>query len=186
MSKLLKKLMAEEIINEFQSIDSFIIYGYEKLTAQETHALRSLCFEKEIKAKALKNTMAALAFSAKSFPEELKSFLNGATGIVYGSDIAAVAKLLVSFKEENKKIVIKGGYIPGKVLSGDDVEELSNIPSREELLSMLAGAFNAPLQQIATILAGPLSNVSNMMGDLTSKMEEKNIEKVGEAVAKAS
>jgi large subunit ribosomal protein L10 len=179
-------MMAEEVISEFQSIDSFIIYGYEKLTAQETHALRSLCVEKDMKAKALKNTMAALAFSAKSFPEELKSFLNGSTAIVHGSDIASVAKLLISFKEENKKIVIKGGYIPGKVLSSQDVEELSKIPSREQLLSMLAGAFNAPLQQIATIMAGPLTNVSNMMGDLTSKMDEKNIEKVGEAVAKAS
>lgn len=184
MSKLLKKRMAEELAKEVESVDSFLLYDYTGLKAQSVHGLRSSCFKEEVQAKVVKNTMAAIVFS-KSFPDELKDLLKGPTAMMYGGEsIASVAKLLVEFRKENKQLVIKGGYIPGKVLTPEDVEELSKVPSRIELLSMLAGAFEAPLQQIATILAGPATNISNVIGNLTSKMDENNIENVGEAVAK--
>lgn len=176
--------MAEELAKEVESIDSFVLYDYTGLEAQNTHSLRSNCFEQQVQARVLKNTIAGLVFS-KSYPEELKELLKGPTAMAYGGDsIASVAKLLVEFRKENKQLVIKGGYIPGKILSPEEVEELSKVPSREELLSMIAGTFEAPLQQVATILAGPLTNISSALGNLTSKMDENNIEKVGEAVAK--
>ncbi|BBM85572.1 50S ribosomal protein L10 [Candidatus Uabimicrobium amorphum] len=184
MSKLLKKRMADELTNEVESLESFLLYDYTGLKAEDVHSLRSACFEKEVKAKVVKNTMAKLALSSDSYPEEVKALFKGPTAMAYGGDsIASVAKLLVEFRKENKKLVIKGGYIPGKVLNADDVEALSKVPSREELLSMLAGVFQAPMQQIASILAGPPRNISNILSNLTSKMEENNIESVGDAAS---
>jgi large subunit ribosomal protein L10 len=181
MSKLLKKRMADELSTEVESIESFLLYDYTGLKAQDVHSLRSACFENEVKAKVVKNTMAKLALS-ESYPEEVNALFKGPTAMAYGGDsIASVAKVLVDFSKENKKLVIKGGYIPGKVLNAADVEALSKVPSKKELLSMLAGVFQAPAQQIATILAGPLTNISNVLNNLTSKMEDNKIENVGEA-----
>jgi large subunit ribosomal protein L10 len=183
MSKLLKKRMADELANEIESLESFLLYDYTGLKAEDVHKLRSTCFEKEVNAKVVKNTMAKLALS-ESYPKEIRTLFKGPTAMAYGGDsIASVAKILVDFRKENKKLVIKGGYIPGKVLNADDVEALSKIPSREELLSMIAGVFQAPMQQIANILAGPSRNISNILSNLTSKMEENNIESVGDAAS---
>ena len=184
MSKLLKKRMADELAQEVESLESFLLYDYTGLKAEDVHKLRSACFEKEVTAKVVKNTMAKLALSSDSYPEGVKKLFKGPTAMAYGGDsIASVAKLLVDFSKENKKLVIKGGYIPGKVLNADDVEALSKVPSRVELLSMLAGVFQAPMQQIASILAGPPRNIAYMLSNLTSKMEENNIESVGDAAS---
>ncbi|WP_372368586.1 50S ribosomal protein L10 [Candidatus Uabimicrobium sp. HlEnr_7] len=183
MSKLLKKRMAKELANEVESIGSFLLYDYTGLKAEQVHSLRSTSFEKEVTVKVVKNTMAKLALS-EDYPEEMKTLFKGPTAMAFGGDsIASVAKILVDFRKENKKLVIKGGYIPGKILNADDVEALSKVPSREELLSMLAGLFQAPTQQIANILDGPSRNISNIFNNLTSKMEENNIESVGDAAS---
>ncbi len=47
---------------------------------------------------------------------------------------------------------IKGGVIEGKVMTADEIITLAKLPSREDLLSMLAGALLANISKVAVAL----------------------------------
>ena len=85
--------------------------------------------------------------------EGLDDMLLGPSGITFvEGDIAGVAKALRDAAKANPLLVIKGGAMGGKVLSAKDVEALAELPSRDVLLAMFAGALQAPLVKTAGLL----------------------------------
>jgi large subunit ribosomal protein L10 len=63
----------------------------------------------------------------------------------------SVAKVLVEFAKEGP-LELKGGIVEGKVFTAEEVEQLSKLPTREELLAKLLGTMNAPMQNLAQVL----------------------------------
>ena len=78
--------------------------------------------------------------------------INSAVEAVAGSDVAATAKALRDAARTTPLLVLKGGHMAGKVMTSKDVEALAELPSREVLLSMFAGALQAPLVKTAGLL----------------------------------
>jgi large subunit ribosomal protein L10 len=91
----------------------------------------------------IKNTLALRAVSESGL---VKTKLKGPTGIVVGKDALAAAKVLTDFAKANdQKPEVKGGVYEGQEVDAKMIARLAAIPPREQLLSMLAGAFQAPL-----------------------------------------
>ena len=91
--------------------------------------------------------------AAKAGVEGLDEMLLGPSGITFVvGDVAAVAKALRDAAKANPLLVIKGGVMGGTLLSAKDVESLAELPSREVLLAMFAGALQAPLVKTAGLL----------------------------------
>ena len=67
-------------------------------------------------------------------------------------DIAGAAKALRDTSRTNPLLVLKGGSLGSKLLSADDIRALADLPSRDELLALIAGAFQAPLVKTASLL----------------------------------
>ena len=98
------------------------------------------------------DTLARLGAQAAGV-EGLESILIGPAAITFAKgDIAATAKALRDASKTMPLLVIKGGAMSGSVLSAKNVEALADLPSRETLLSMIAGAFQAPLVKTAGLL----------------------------------
>lgn len=130
----------------------------------------------------MKNKLATYALGEK-FPKEIKALFKGPIAMVYGGDIVRVSQILLDWnKKSEKKLDIKGGYIPGKVLSPKDVEMLAKVPARPVMLSMMAGSFQSPAQKMATITLAPMQKVSYSMQALVKKMEDKKVDKVSDAI----
>jgi large subunit ribosomal protein L10 len=75
--------------------------------------------------------------------------------LIYGfsEDAVAAAKVIADFAKGNDKLVIKGGAYAGKALNAEGVKALAAIPSKEVLLSQLAGLLKSPVQRTAAVLA---------------------------------
>ncbi len=75
--------------------------------------------------------------------------------LIYGfsEDAVAAAKVIADFAKGNDKLVIKGGAYAGKALNADGVKALAAIPSREVLISQVAGLLKSPIQRMAAVLA---------------------------------
>src|SRR5439155_3989193 len=82
---------------------------------------------------------------------------------------AAVAKSLRDFSRTNPALVIKGGVLGGTILSARDASALAELPSREQLLSQVAGAMAAPMQQLAGLLAAIPRNFAYGLRALADK-----------------
>jgi large subunit ribosomal protein L10 len=104
----------------------------------------------------VKNTLAQRALAANQVTA-LDQHLAGPTGLVLaGRDPLAAAKVLTDFQKEFEKPAIKIGLVDGKPVTPEQVKRLASLPSREQLLGQLAGAFQAPLAQFAGAMNGML------------------------------
>ncbi len=147
-----KVAVVDEVAAKLSSADAVIITEYRGLKVGQLAGLRRQLRDAGGEYKVFKNTLAKLG-AAKAGVEGLDEMLLGPSGITFVTgDVAAVAKALRDAAKANPLLVIKGGSMGGKVLSTKDVEALAELPSREVLLAMFAGALQAPLVKTAGLL----------------------------------
>jgi len=104
----------------------------------------------------VKNTLAKIA-AAEAGVEGLTELFRGPTAIAYcHGDPVRVAKAIQDFIKDKKKASIRGGKLERSVLSAAEVETLSTMPSREQLIAQLVGTIASPLSGLVNVLNGPI------------------------------
>ena len=144
----------QEVINEITEVvknnASFILFDYRGLTAEETAELRGKLRENDANYKVWKNTLAKRALDSLNY--NLDDCLEGPSAMAYSDDSIAPIKTLSEFAKEHKALEIKGGIVDGKVTDLDTIKKLSTIPSREELLTMLAAGLIGTVKDLSIAL----------------------------------
>jgi large subunit ribosomal protein L10 len=98
-----------------------------------------------VKYLVVKNTLIQRALAAKEI-SVLDEHLNGPTGVVFaGEDPISAAKVLADFVKEHERPTIKGGMLEGAAVTASEVARLASLPSRDQLLSQLAGTLQGPM-----------------------------------------
>ena len=98
--------------------------------------------------KVYKNTLASIAADNAGFGE-LKDSLTGPNAIAFGEDETAAARVMANFAKKHEALVLKAGIVEGKVVDTNTIKELSALPNREGMLSMLLSVLNAPVTSFA-------------------------------------
>jgi large subunit ribosomal protein L10 len=147
-----KVAVVEEIVARFQRADAVFVTEYRGLRVGQLATLRNTLRDGQSELKVYKNTLARLAAREVGL-DGLEEYLVGPTALAFvHGDIAAAAKALRDASKTNPLLVLKGGALGSNIVSADDVKALADLPSREELLARLAGAFQAPLVKTAGLL----------------------------------
>ena len=83
----------------------------------------------------------------------LNEYLEGPSAIAISKDDAtAPARIICKFAKGAEKLEVKAGVVEGTVYDVAGVQELSKIPSREELLSKFLGSIQSPITNFARVL----------------------------------
>ena len=143
-----KKNVVTEISDKFKNSGSTVIAEYRGLSVAEVTELRRKLREENVEMKVYKNTLASLAADAAGL-SDLKDVLTGPNALVFGPDETAASRVLAQFAKKHKALVLKGGIVEGKVVDLDTIKELSALPNREGMLSMLLSVLQAPVSQFA-------------------------------------
>ena len=143
-----KKNVVIEIADKFKNSGSTVIAEYRGLSVAEVTELRRKLREENVEMKVYKNTLASLAADAAGV-SDLKETLTGPNALVFGPDETAASRILAQFAKKHKALVLKGGIVEGKVVDLDTINELSALPNREGMLSMLLSVLQAPVAQFA-------------------------------------
>ncbi len=160
-----KEATVKELSEKFSSASATILTEYRGLTVKALKNLRRSLGDDATYAVA-KNTLTAIAAHEAGI-EGLDDQLSGPTAIAFVTgDVASVAKGIKNFAKENPALVIKGGYMDGKVLDTDTVKRLADLESREVLLAKMAGAMKANLSKAVYLFAAPLNQAARAMGAL--------------------
>jgi large subunit ribosomal protein L10 len=159
MARNPKSTAVEEITEEFRSSSAAVLTEYRGLTVAQLKTLRRSLGGNATYA-VVKNTLTKIA-AKDAGVEGLDDLLAGPSAIAFvKGDPVEAAKGLRDFAKANPKLVIKGGYLDGKVLSAEDITKLADLESREVLLAKMAGAMNASLQRAVSLFAAPLSQAA--------------------------
>src|SRR4051794_18369087 len=146
-----KVAVVNEVKERLSGADAALLTEYRGLDVTAISDLRRALRAAGGDYKIYKNTL--VRFAARDLGLEIDELLTGPTAIAFvDGDAAAVAKTLRDTARTNPALVVKGGLLGTKALSADEVRALAELPSREVLLSQLAGAMAAPMQQFAGLL----------------------------------
>ena len=145
----LKKPVVEEISAAVKDAQSVVLVDYRGLTVEQDTQLRKQLREAGVTYKVYKNTMMNFAFKGTEF-EGLVPYLEGPSAIaISATDATAPARVLGAFAKKAKALEIKAGMVEGTVFDAAGITEISNIPSREELLSKFLGSIQSPITNFA-------------------------------------
>ena len=125
---------------------------YRGLTVEHLNKLRRDARDKGVYLHVLKNTLARRAVAGTPF-EVAQGAMVGPLIYGFSEDAVAAAKVIADFAKGNDKLVLKGGAYAGRVLDANGVKALAAIPSREVLISQVAGLLKSPIQRLAGVLA---------------------------------
>ncbi|MCA6217341.1 50S ribosomal protein L10 [Ideonella sp. B7] len=147
-----KAAVIEEVAAQAAKSQTLALAEYRGLTVEALNKLRVDARAKGVYLHVLKNTLARRAVAGTPFEVAAESM---AGPLIYGfsEDAVAAAKVIADFAKGNDKLIIKAGAYAGKALDVDGVKALASIPSREVLLSQIAGLLKSPVQRTAAVLA---------------------------------
>ena len=151
-SKILeqKKQVVSEIVDKLKNSESVIIFQYQGMTVEELSDLRRQLREVESDVKVYKNTL--LKRAADELNINLDDFLAGPNAILFGKTLLEPIKIISEFAKSNDKLDIRVGVISGDVADLSVIKEYASIPSREGLLTMLAGGMMQYVKDLAISL----------------------------------
>jgi len=144
----------EELRGRLDGVRTLLLTEYRGLTVQQLSDLRKQLRSVSAEYTVIKNRLARLALSPDL--AEVKGLLKGPTGmIITKDDPVAVAKAVHTFARTNQALVIKAGYVEGRLVPPDGLKALADLPSREALRAQLVGAISGPLTQLVSLLKAP-------------------------------
>jgi large subunit ribosomal protein L10 len=173
MTRAEKSATIEVLKEKISNSSFFYITDSSTLTVEQVNKLRRMCFEKGIEMTVVKNTLVKKALEAapqeKNY-EPLYEALHGPTALMFTEVANLPARLIKEFRGDKERPAVKAAYIDTAVYIGDDqLEALSSLKSRDELLGDLLGLLGAPA---ANLLGALQSGGSNIMG-LLKALEER-------------
>jgi len=147
-----KVAVVDEIVGKLNTATAVFVSEYRGMSVAGLAQLRGVLRDSGADHKVYKNTLAILAVRQAGL-DILEPLLVGPTSLTFaGDDSVGAAKALNTASKTNPLLVLKGGSFGTSALSVDDVKALADLPSREELLAMFAGALQAPLVKTAGLL----------------------------------
>jgi large subunit ribosomal protein L10 len=147
-----KVAVVAEVTEKISAADAALLTEYRGMSVKAMSELRRALKPVGGEYKVYKNTLVRFA-ARNAGVDGADDMLTGPIAVAFvQGDVAGAAKALRDYAKTNQALVIKGGVLAGKVISAEDVTALADLPPREVVLSQIAGLFEAPLSQMASLL----------------------------------
>lgn len=155
-----KQLVIDEIKERTENAKTIVLFDYRGITDSEAKELRIKLRESNSDYKVYKNTLMARAFNDLGI--DLNEGLTGPSAFAFGEDQIAPIKTLAEFAKEHPALVLKVGIVDGEKADQAKLAEYATLPSRDGLLTMLAGGMMGIARDLSICL------------DLYSQQKEEN------------
>lgn len=172
MKRTEKESFVEEFRERLQESPAFFLTDFTGLDVKSMTVLRDELKKKGAEYLVVKNRLLLLALQGMEIPD-LSDWLTGPTGVVLGhSGPVEAAKTISDFaKTHDDRPAFKVAVLDNAVLDATQIQKLAKLPPRDQLLAMLAGAFEAPMAALAGALEGKLQEMVGLMKALQEKRE---------------
>ena len=147
-----KKKEVSELAEKMKEAKIILLTDYRGINVSDVTKLRAELRNSKSEYRVIKNNITRRAL-AEAGIEGLDNLLEGPTAVVMNNeDYLETAKAIYNYSKDNDFYKIKGGVIDGKVMTAEEIITLAKLPSRETLLSMLAGALLGNISKVAVAL----------------------------------
>jgi large subunit ribosomal protein L10 len=163
-----KQATVAELREQLANNRTLIVSEYRGLTVREIGEIRRALRKQNVSYRVVKNRLMKIA-AEDSVRSALDTLLVGPTAIAFGNDEGATAKVVIDTMRPYKQVKITGAVLGDRAIDGDGVTRLASLPSRETLLSQIAGAIAAPMATTAGLFDAPLRDIVGLVAALEAK-----------------
>lgn len=159
-----KSRIIEQLVDRLSRSTIVIATSYQGLSARDMAGLRLALIGAPVSYQVVKNTLTRFA-AQRSGKEEIMNIIDGPTALLFGYDdvVDAARAFNQSVKSTGVTVQIKGALLGDRTLSANEVMALSNLPSKEILISQLIAQLQAPARNLHNVLSFPLYVLSNVL-----------------------
>ena len=170
MPKAEKIERVSELKERIGGSQALLLTDYRGLTVSDITELRRSLADGDASFAVVKNSLMRRA-ATDAGVAELGSFLDGPSAVAFvAGDPVAAAKKVVDAAKRFPTLVLKGGYLEGKVLSADEARALADLESREVMLSKIAGMLKSEMARAAAMLAAAPSKLLSLLEALSREV----------------
>lgn len=166
LTKQDKEKIVSEISELLESSKLTVVASYDGTSVKQLQDLRKQAREGSTKVKVVKNRLVikALSTNDKFKDTDVSGLTKQLLYAFNGEDEVAPAQVLAKFSKKNPSLKFVGGITSDGIFIGaDDVKELSDLPSKDQLRAQLVGTINAPLTGFVSVLSGNIRGVLNVL-----------------------
>ena len=162
-----------QLVSEFsegigKASNAFLI-SFKGITVPQVTELRKQVRETGSDYVVVKNTLALIAVGDSPLTK-LKDQFTGETAVAYNStDAVALAKVLTKFAKDVPTVTFKGAMLGGQIVPAGEIQNIANLPSREELLAKLLYLMQHPIRGLAVVLNGTIRNVAVVLDQIAKQ-----------------
>ena len=164
-----KNEIIDSLTKKFENSTGIYFTKYSGMDVAQATAIRKKFRESDVSYLVSKNTLTKIAANNAGFEGKLDEILSGQIGIAYVvDDPTAPARVIREFEKSNDEINIEvvGMVVEGEIYDPEKYKELANLPTRDELLSMLVGTLNQPMTSLVGTLSGSMSSFVRVLAGL--------------------
>jgi len=168
-----KRETVKDLQHLFTGSQVMIFTEYRGLKVSDLTNLRRQLREKGVEYHITKNTLTELA-AKRAGLEEMNEMLGGPVAIAFvNEDIPGATKVLNDFVRTSKILVIRGGLAGKRVLSAEQVSDLTKMLTREQYIAQVLGTMQWPIRNFVTVLSGTLRGLMNVMQARIDQLKEQ-------------
>lgn len=145
-----KQGIVNEIVDNVKNSSTFVLFEYQGLSVADMTSLRRKLRETGSDLKIYKNTLTKRALDSLNI--DMSEELVGPKAMAFGTDTIAPIKVLSDFAKEHEALQMKIGMVDGEMADIEVLNKYASIPSREGLLTMLAGGLMQTVKDFAICL----------------------------------
>ncbi|MCL2580258.1 MAG: 50S ribosomal protein L10 [Oscillospiraceae bacterium] len=168
-----KQEQVESLTNDLKNALAGVIVDYKGINVGNDTKLRKELREAGVSYRVVKNSLLRRASENVGY-DGLKDVLVETTALaISDTDYTAAAKILCKYADASKgKFTIKAGFVEGVVLDAKGVKNLSELPSREELVAMTLRGLNAPISGLANVLNANIRGLAVALNQIAEQKEQ--------------
>jgi large subunit ribosomal protein L10 len=173
MRKEEKNQVVEALADKLNSNNIIYLADISELNAEDTSALRRLCYKREVTLTVVKNTLLKKAMEKTDKDlEPLYEILKGPTSILFADAGNAPARLIKEFRKTSGRPILKGAYIEEMTFIGDDqLDFLVALKSKDELIGDIIGLLQSPVSNVMSALKSGSHILSGVVKTLSERSE---------------
>ena len=170
-----------ELKEQIEGSEALLLTEYRGLTVSEITELRSSLREGGAKFAVIKNTLMKRALE-QTDASELGSLLDGPSAMAFvREDPVAAAKSVTAAAKKFPALILKGGFVEGRLLSADQAKALADLDTREVMLSKLAGMMKSEMARAAAMFQATQSRFLSLLEAFKAKLPEESEPEAAEA-----
>lgn len=160
MPTLKKSAEIDLLVDRLERAQLTIVADYRGLTVTQMQDFRSRVKDSDSEFRVTKNTLLRIAAERVGI-DGLEEHLEGPTAVLFAfGDVVAPAKAVADFARSSRILTVKSGVMNNQVLSAAEVDAISSLPPREELIGKLVGMLASPMARVVGVLNGPARSVA--------------------------